>query len=223
LTARLAFYLIVLFGSQALGAAIWGVVAGQVGLTATFVAAAVVMVGTTLAGRRWRLPDVSGLDRSPAVYWPEATLSFEPDADAGPVLVTAAYTVPVANSAAFVTAMSDLERSRRRTGASDWQLYRDGADPQRFLEVFEVPSWDTHQRQHGGRLTGADAAIEARAEALASTPSSVHHYFPADDVPVEGSGQDGAIQEASSAASVGQPDALSSDDQRSSASSDTVT
>ncbi len=189
----LAFYVMVLFGSQALGAAIWGVVAGQVGLTATFVAAAVAMVGTTIAGRRWRLPDVSELDRSPAVYWPEATLAFEPDAEAGPVLVTAAYTVPMANSAAFVAAMSDLERSRRRTGASDWQLYRDGADPQRFLEVFEVPSWDTHLRQHGGRLTGADAAIETRVEALASTPSSVHHYFPADDVPVEGTDQDEAI------------------------------
>lgn len=218
----LAYYLIVLFGSQALGAAIWGVVAGQVGLTATFVVAAVVMAGTTLAGRRWPLPDVSGLDRSPAVYWPEATLAFEPDADAGPVLVTAAYTVPAASSAAFVAAMSDLERSRRSTGASAWQLYRDGADPQRFLEVFEVPSWDTHLRQHGGRLTGADAAIEARAEALASTPSIVHHYFPADDVPVERRGTGEAIQEGSSAASVGQRDALSSDDQLSSASSDTV-
>jgi MFS family permease len=219
----LAFYVIVLFGSQALGAAIWGVVAGQVGLTTTFVGAAVVMVGTTLAGRRWRLPDVSGLDRSPAAYWPEATLAFEPDADAGPVLVTAAYTVPVASSAAFVAAMSDLERSRRRTGASDWQLYRDGADPQQFLEVFEVPSWDTHLRQHGGRLTGADAAIEARAEALASTPSSGHHYFPADDVPVDGSGQDEVPQEGSNAANVDQPNALSSDDRLSSGSSDTMT
>jgi MFS family permease len=191
----LAFYLIVLFGSQALGAAIWGVVAGQVGLTATFLGAAVVMVGATVAGRRWLLPDVSGLDRSPAVYWPEATLAFAPDADTGPVLVTAAYTVPEASSAAFVTAMSDLERSRRRTGASDWQLYRDGADPQRFLEVFEVPSWDTHLRQHGGRLTGADAAIEARADELAIGPEDVHHYFPADDVPLESSGPDEAVQE----------------------------
>jgi MFS family permease len=209
----LAFYLIVLFGSQALGAAVWGVVAGQVGLTATFVGAAIVMVGTTLAGRRWRLPDVSGLDRSPAVYWPEATLAFEPDLDAGPVLVTATYTVPAASSAAFVTAMSDLERSRRRTGASDWQLYRDGADPQRFLEVFEVPSWDTHLRQHGGRLTGADAAIEARAEALASTPSTVHHYFPADEVPTDGSGQGEATQAGSSAGSDRRADSLSSVDQ----------
>lgn len=194
----LAFYVIVVAGSQALGAAIWGVVAGQVGLTTAFVGAAVVMVGSTLAGRRFRLPDVSGLDRSPAVYWPEATLAFEPDLEAGPVLVTAAYTVPVPNSAAFVTAMSDLELSRRRTGASDWQLYRDGADPQQFLEVFEVPSWDTHLRQHGGRLTGADAAIEARAEALTSTPSTVRHYFSADDVPVEGSAREQANQEGSS-------------------------
>jgi hypothetical protein len=75
---------------------------------------------------------------------------------------------------------------------------------QRFLEVFEVPSWDTHLRQHGGRLTGPDAAIEARADALATGPSSVHHYFPADDVPIEGNGQDDATQEGSSAASVGQ-------------------
>jgi len=186
----LAFYVMVLFGSQALGAAIWGVAAGQVGLTAAFVAAAVVMVGTTLAGRRWRLPDVSGLDRSPAVYWAEARLAFEPDADAGPVLVTATYSVPVASADAFVTAMSDLERSRRRTGASDWQLYRDGADPERFLEVFKVPSWDTHLRQHGGRLTGADAAIEKRADALATGPSTVHHYFSTDDFPAKNSVQD---------------------------------
>ena len=203
----LAFYVIVLFGSQALGAAIWGVVAGGIGLTATFIAAAVVLVSATFAGRLWRLPDVSGLDRSPVVAWPEATLAFEPDDEAGPVLVTATYVVPAANSAAFIDVMSDLERSRRRTGASDWQLYRDGADPQRFLEVFEVPSWDTHLRQHGGRLTGADAAIEARADALASDPSTVHHYFPADDVPIDGGGPDEAIPETSRAADVGRPDA----------------
>jgi MFS family permease len=190
----LAFYVIVLFGSQALGAVIWGVVAGQVGLIATFVGAAVALAGTALAGRRWRLPDVSRLDRSPVIAWPEATLAFEPDVEAGPVLVTTAYTVSAENSAAFVSVMSDLERSRRRTGASEWQLYRDGADPRQFLEVFEVPSWDTHLRQHGGRLTGTDAAIEARADALAAGQSDVHHYFPADDVPVEGGRQDASVE-----------------------------
>ena len=209
----LAVYLIVLFGSQALGAAAWGLVAGQVGLTAAFVGAAVVMVGATLAGRRWQLPDVSGLDRSPAVIWAEATLAFEPDVDAGPVLVTAAYTVPEGSSAAFAAAMSDLERSRRRTGASDWQLYRDGADPRQFLEVFQVPSWDTHLRQHSGRLTGADAAIEGRADELAVGPADVHHYFPADAVPIEGSGHDNTIPGATGTTGISESDSLGSADQ----------
>ena len=66
------------------------------------------------------------------------------------------------------------------------------------------------QRQHGGRLTGADAAIEARADALASTPSIVHHYFPADDVPSEGSGQDEAFEDGSGPAGIGRADALRS-------------
>ena len=78
-------------------------------------------------------------------------------------------------------------------------------------------------RQHGGRLTGAGAAIEGRADALATGPSSVRHYFPADDVPVEGSGQDEVMQEGSNAASAGQPNAPSSDNQLSSESSETKT
>ena len=185
----LAFYLIVLFGSQALGATIWGVVAGQVGLTETFVAAALVMVGGAIARRRWRLPDVSGLDRSPVVYWPEATLGLRTGARRGTGSCHGRLCGVPASSEAFIRAMSDLERSRRRTGASDWRLYRDGADPQQFLEVFELPSWDTHLRQHGGRLTGADAAIERQVDALAAAPSSVHHYFPADESSLKAAGR----------------------------------
>jgi hypothetical protein len=86
-------------------------------------------------------------------------------------------------------AMSDLERSRRRTGESVSAL-SGWRRPQRFLEVFEVTPWDTHLRQHDDRLTGAEADIEGRADALATGPSSVDHYFPADDVLIEGSGQD---------------------------------
>ncbi len=181
----LAIYLIVFFGSQAAGAAVWGLAGEQFGLTATFIGAAVLMVVGAAVGRRWRLIDVSGVDRSPAMPWPEVQLAFEPDLDIGPVLVTGEFTVPQENAEAFMEAMEVVERTRRRTGASDWRLYRDGADPTRFVELFEVPSWDAHLRQHGGRLTGSDAAAEDRAEALASAPSVVRHYFPADALPDE--------------------------------------
>jgi MFS family permease len=179
----LAIYVVVLFGAQAIGAAGWGIVAGYVGLTAAFVSAAIAMLVAGLVGIRWPLRDVSGLDRAPAVYWAEPQLAFEPDLDVGPVLVRVDYLVPPENVAAFVAAMEALQRSRRRTGARSWRLYREGADPSQFVELFEVASWEEHLRQHGGRLTGADRAFEEEAEALASKASLTRHYFPVEAVP----------------------------------------
>lgn len=49
-----------------------------------------------------------------------------------------------------------------------------------FVEVYQVPSWDEHRRQHEHRLTGADREIEAGARALASGPPEVAHLLPAD-------------------------------------------
>jgi MFS family permease len=181
----LAIYIMVLFGSQAAGAAGWGIVASQVGLTATFLAAAGAMVLGGLGALRWPLRDVSRLDRRPAAYWAEPQLAFEPDLDIGPVLVRVDYQVTPENVTAFVTAMEVVERSRRRTGARSWRLYREGADPSQFVELFEVASWEEHLRQHGGRLTESDAAFEAQAEALASNASVTRHYFPVDAVPEE--------------------------------------
>jgi hypothetical protein len=42
-----------------------------------------------------------------------------------------------------------------------------------------VPSWDEHLRQHTGRLTGADQAVEERALALTDGPPEVSHLLPA--------------------------------------------
>ena len=37
---------------------------------------------------------------------------------------------------------------RRREGAVRWDLFRDLADSDRYLETFLVPSWAEHMRQH---------------------------------------------------------------------------
>lgn len=179
----LAIYLMAMFGSQAVGAVVWGVAASRFGLTATFVLSALAMLLCAVAGPRWRMRDLTGLDRSPAAYWAEPQLAFEPDLTVGPVLVRIDYEVPTENAAAFASAMESVERSRRRTGARSWRLDRDGADPSRFQELFEVDSWDEHLRQHGGRLTGVDEALEQQAQALAKGPGTVHHYFPVDALP----------------------------------------
>jgi hypothetical protein len=129
--------------------------------------------------------DVDGAGRSPAVYWAEPHLMLQPDPDEGPILVTAVYRVDEANAAAFTAAMRRVRGSRLRTGATRWGLFRDGADPARFVEVYQVPTWEEHLRQHDGRLTGTDESAEERAVALAHGPAEVAHLLPAGHVSAE--------------------------------------
>jgi MFS family permease len=176
----LSFAQLVLFGGQAAGSLLWGLVAEAAGLRAAFVAAAALLLAGAATVRRAPLLDTRGMDRDPAAYWPDPELAFEPDPDSGPVLVTVTYTVPPERAEAFRAEMVRVGRSRRRTGATSWRLYTDGAAPERFVEAWVVPSWAEHLRQHEGRLTRTDQAIEDAARALSTTEPAVTHLFPAD-------------------------------------------
>jgi hypothetical protein len=173
----LSTYQIVFVGGQGVAALVWGLLAERFGLVAVFLAAAGLMLAGAASLRWWPLHDTEGLDRSPAMYWPEPHLDFEPEPDDGPVLVTATYRVAEDQEPRFLEAMEQVRRSRQRTGASRWDLYRDGADRRQFVETFVVPSWAEHLRQHGERLTGTDQALEERAIALADGPPEVQHLF----------------------------------------------
>jgi MFS family permease len=176
----LSVYQMVLYGAQAGGAVIWGVMAGSGGLVTTFLLAAAVMVAGLATFRRWPLLDTSGSDRSLAVYWPEPHLVLEPEPQAGPVLVMTASTIAPENEQPFLLAMSWVRRSRLRTGATEWGIYRDGQTAHRFVEFFVVPSWEEHLRQHNDRLTGFDRQREEQAEALSDPPPQTTHLLAAD-------------------------------------------
>jgi predicted MFS family arabinose efflux permease len=175
----LAAYQIVLFGSQAVSAAVWGLLANWGGLVETFLIAAGVLLAGTATIARWPLFDLSGLNRESRIVWPEPTLALEPTFDSGPILVSVIYTIAAELQDRFLEAMRDLRLSRMRTGAIRWELYRDGEHPDRFVEEYTVPSWEEHLRQHHGRLTGADVEIEQRVDSLSSPPPQTTHLFPA--------------------------------------------
>jgi MFS family permease len=174
----LAVYMVNFTGSMTVGALVWGLVAEGVGLLVTFFVAAVVMLAGVVAGVVWKVPETGHLDREPAVYWPEARLAFDPELDSGPVLVTVEYTVTPEREEAFLEAMDHLRQSRRRTGATRWELYRDGDRPDRFIELFSVSSWEEHMRQHEGRLTAADREVEEAALAFSDPPARAEHLLP---------------------------------------------
>ena len=79
-----------------------------------------------------------------------------------------------------VQAMAHLRLSRLRTGATGWGLYQDGQDPRLFIELFGVPSWEEHLRQHRERQTGTDLQYHGDAAALSDPPPQTGHYFAAD-------------------------------------------
>jgi MFS family permease len=176
----LSLYQTVLFGAQACGALLAGFIAGSFGLTPTFLIAAAAMLLGVASSRRWPLIDTRGQDRGAAVYWPEPTLAVEVGPELGPVVVSNAYTIAAEDERRFVQAMEHVRLSRLRTGATRWGLFRDGEAPRRFVELFVVPSWEEHLRQHGTRLTGTDRQYEQQADAFSDPGPHVTHLIAMD-------------------------------------------
>jgi MFS family permease len=175
----IAIYLMVFLGTQAVAAPIWGLITQYAGLQVALLAAAALLGVSVLVGLVLRVPDSQGLDRSPLAYWDTPRLQVDPETSSGPVVVSIQYQVDDDRRLAFLDAMRSMRRSRLRSGSTRWNLYRVGEDPHLYVEQFEVPSWQEHQRQHEGRLTAEDKAIEDAAFThIVGSPKS-HHLLPA--------------------------------------------
>jgi hypothetical protein len=86
--------------------------------------------------------------------------------------------VPADHEGDFLAAMQLMRRSRLRSGASGWDLYRVAESPDLFVEQFQVRTWQEHQRQHDGRLTAEDQAIEDAAFTHVVGSPRAQHLLP---------------------------------------------
>jgi len=174
-----AVYMMTFTAAQAVASPIWGLIAQHVSLVAAvWIASGLVVVGG-LIGFFWNFPESGHLDRRPLAYWAEARLLEEPEPDAGPVQVMIEYVVPAENIADWLLAMEEMRRSRARSGATRWELYRVGERADTYVEIFTVASWAEHLHQHEVRLTAEDQAIEERAFSYTSRPNIALHLLPA--------------------------------------------
>jgi MFS family permease len=161
----LGVYMLVFFGGWACGSALWGWVAGRAGIALTLLIAAVGLVMGLATGIRFELRCGEDLDLAPSAHWPEPKVQTQPEAQTGPVLVTIEYQIDPKDAEEFTLAAKVAGQIKRRDGAFYWNLFRDTADPGRFVETFIVDSWDEHLRQHG-RLTQADRQVDDRVQAF---------------------------------------------------------
>jgi predicted MFS family arabinose efflux permease/quinol monooxygenase YgiN len=161
----LSVYLIVFFGSMAIGSIVWGALANALTMTPVFlIAAAVAFIGT-IANRWLPLASTEGIDVSPSLHWPAPNVDVPAEGDQGLAMITIEYHIDSDRKAEFQTIMSQLRASRLRDGAIQWHLFNDPESHERFLEVFMVGSWTDHLRQHE-RVTESDRELQEQIHEL---------------------------------------------------------
>ena len=172
-----ALHVLSALGSFALGSALWGAVAGLVGLQAALCAAAVLMLANLLLARRFplRMGAVHEVTQAP---FEDLLVQDQPDPEAGPVAVELSYRIAPEMAEAFLAEVAQLKAIRRRDGASFWRVYRDLDDPARYVERFLITRWADYLHQRA-RSTVADQAIEASLREMLAAGETVQmqHYI----------------------------------------------
>jgi hypothetical protein len=143
------------------GAALWGALAAEAGVSTALVVAGAGLIAVQLlvwrGGRRLSL--AQDVDLTPAL-WAEPELAVRPELGEGPVLIEIEYRIAAEDTPEFLAAMRELRRNRKRDGAMRWSLFQDLSDPQRHVESFLVSSWAEHERQPERAVTADRAAVE---------------------------------------------------------------
>jgi MFS family permease len=175
----LAIYVMVFFGAITIGSAVWGQLAGWVGLVnALWIAAAGMLLAIALTWR-WKLYYQLAIDLTPSMHWPAPQALRLQDTSDGPVMVTVEYHVEEEHRHAFILAVEQLSHERQRDGAYAWAIYEDAERRGRMLETFYVESWAEHMRQHE-RVTKSDRALQQRIRQLSREEPVVTHLISAD-------------------------------------------
>ena len=183
----LAIYQMVVFGGLAIGSWIWGEVAERYGLPVALAASSVILALSVLLGFHARLPQTDSLNLAAARGDFKVTPKVELGPESGRVITTVTYQVAAEDHQAFVQAMQEVRRIRRRDGARRWMLMQDMSEPELWIERFHSPSWVEHVRRYH-RFTISDEEIERGALVFhrGSEPPKIRHLLerPAGDFPI---------------------------------------
>ncbi|RYY25260.1 MAG: MFS transporter [Sphingomonadales bacterium] len=161
----LALYQMAAFGGLAGGSWLFGFIADHYSVAAALEIAAALQCLGIAAGLRWPLPAIGDLDLSPKDSWSEPQTALPISARSGPIVITIEHRVPDHLVPAFLIAMAERRRIRRRDGAHNWSLLRDLSDPELWIERYDVATWLDYVR-HNSRRTRGDDANSAALHAL---------------------------------------------------------
>jgi MFS family permease len=157
----MAIYQTALMGGAAAGSLLWGQLASWTSVPTAVAAAASMGLTMLVLLRRLRLEAHVDPDYTPhpPTHLPEPAVGVE--AEDGPVMVTVEYLIDPARADGFIEVMQRTRRARLRQGALSWGLFRDAAQPGRYIEYFVDENWIEHQRRLE-RFSAFDAELREK-------------------------------------------------------------
>jgi MFS family permease len=176
----LSIYMMAFTGAMPLGSLLSGFLGGLVGPVTAVAMMALSVIVVALATAALHLPTTSGQPVPDVLEdWPEPF--HAPSVPGGPVAILVSWVVEGRVRGDFLLAMQAVRRCRLRSGAVRWSLYDDHEHPDRMVEVFEVPDWDEHLRQHSRFDREAVASLrKAREFHQGETAPDVQHLIGVD-------------------------------------------
>ncbi len=174
----LAVHILVFQAGMTGGSVLWGILANQIGVPNTLLFASLGLIIGLVTIVRYRLLSGKDVDMTPSLHWPVPQVAADIHPDDGPVLIEIEYIIDNTKSNEFEYAVQDLRNLRLRDGAINWGLFRDVANPNRYVETFVAESWAEHLRQHE-RITKTDKEIEGRVKTfhVGKTDPVVDHFI----------------------------------------------
>lgn len=157
----MSIFQVVIMAGCALGAVVWGQIAGMADVATSLTVAAVFGLVSVVLMLRFKVDGTVVEDLTPSSLWTPPSSAAPIAMHEGPVTLTIEYTIDPAQAAAFRAVMRESRRSRLRQGAASWSLLRDAATPGRYLEVVVDDSWAAHLRRFD-RVTVADESLRQR-------------------------------------------------------------
>src|SRR5262249_58851194 len=109
---------------------------GRVGVYGALISAAVGLIVGPFMTWRFRLVGNENLSLAPSAHWPEPVMMIDTEPSEGPAITVIEYRIDPKTAPEFLKAMKMMKRLRQRDGAIRWNVSRDTADPQRYLETF---------------------------------------------------------------------------------------
>ncbi|GAA4119403.1 MFS transporter [Aminobacter aganoensis] len=174
----LSIYQMATFGGMALGSWVWGLIAEGHGPATALIVAGVVMLAGAAIGFLLPLPEHTALNLDPLNRFREPHLALDVQPRSGPIAIIIEFIIREEDVPAFLDAMAERRRIRRRDGARNWTLARDLENPEIWVESYHTPTWLEYVR-HNQRATHADAEIGEKLRSLHSgaQPPRVHRLI----------------------------------------------